>query len=73
MGTDSECTNDVSSQTTIPDKHTVFKYQIDYVIERRNVKKAFEKSPDLVPFVLLTNDGIKSITKDCECISIIVR
>ena len=56
-----EWTNDIEHQTSIPDKSTVFRYQTEHDVERRNVKEAFEKSPDLVPYVLLTNDGIKSI------------
>lgn len=49
-------------QTTTPSRYTVFKYHCEHDVEQKNVKEAFLSSPNLIPYVLLLNDKISSIT-----------
>lgn len=51
-------------QTDSPARYTVFKYLCMKDVERENVKVAFASSPSLIPYVLLLNDRIRSITLD---------
>lgn len=53
---------DVSTHMTSPAKYTRFVYMHDYEIEKQYVKAAFEKSPELAPYVLALNKHIQSIT-----------
>lgn len=51
-----------NESSTTPAKHTIFKYICEHEAERKNVNVAFDLSPKLVPYVLLLNDNIESIS-----------
>ncbi|MCH3986260.1 MAG: hypothetical protein LKE55_09530 [Prevotella sp.] len=44
-----------------PEKWTIFTYQQPNDIEGENVKEAFKQTPELIPYVLCLNEGVKSI------------
>ncbi|MDD7303678.1 MAG: hypothetical protein PUG76_03955 [Prevotellaceae bacterium] len=54
--------NDLTYRRTEPDKWTVFTYLQPNQIEGENAKEAFEKAPELIPYVLCLNEGVASIT-----------
>jgi hypothetical protein len=51
-----------NEKSETPTRHTIFKYICEHEVEKNNVKVAFDLSPRLVPYVLLLNDNIESIT-----------
>lgn len=65
--------NDLTYRSNTPNKWTVFTYLQPNEIEENNVEEAFERAPELIPYVLCLNEGVKSITLQNEilktCIS----
>lgn len=52
---------DPTHRCNTPDKWTIFTYLQPNDIEGKNVEEAFIQAPELIPYVLCLNEGIKSI------------
>lgn len=52
---------DLTHRKDVPERWTVFSYQQPNPIERESVKEAFEKAPEIIPYILNLNEGINSI------------
>jgi len=59
---------DLTYRNNIPSEWTIFSYLQPKEIERKNVEEAFKQAPEIIPYVLCLNDGIKSI-KLCDKIA----
>ena len=53
---------DKHDRSSTPNKWTVFTYLQPKDIEKKNVEEAFEQAPEMIPYVLCLNEGIKSIS-----------
>lgn len=53
---------DLTYRSNTPKQWTTFTYLQPNEIENMNVKEAFEQAPELIPYVLCLNEGIKSIS-----------
>ena len=54
--------NKHDNRSRTPNKWTVFTYLQPKDIEKKNVEEAFEQAPEMIPYVLCLNEGIKSIS-----------
>ena len=53
---------DSSLRSLSPSEWTTFKYLQPNLIEQQNAEECFEKSPELIPYVMCLNKGIRSIS-----------